>query len=226
MNMRTYINTTSDNHSDIRHLMEILSASTTTVESYRDSFYLIGKALGNVLNQDIQGNYGPTMLVCASEDADWLTKGVLESISPKDISLAVFWHDRVTLNEEKDLEYSPIIKSYIEPIENCQTLILVKSIISTSCVVKTQLTRLINKINPQAIYILSPVMYKDAEYNLRQEFPESIHKKFRFLTFAIDSERKNNIVIPGIGGMVYPKLGLGDLSEKNKYIPTLVKERI
>ena len=28
---------------------------------------------------------------------------------------------------------------------------------------------------------------------------------------------KEKGIIPGIGGMVYPKLGLGDMHEKNKY---------
>ena len=105
------------------------------------------------------------MLACASEDADWLARGVLESLSQKEVSLAVFWNERITLNASTGLEYSPIIKSYIEPIDKCRTLVVVKSIISTSCVVRTQLTRLINDIYPQEIYIVAPVMYKDAQAN-------------------------------------------------------------
>ena len=167
------------------------------------------------------------MLACASEDADWLARGVLESLSQKEVSLAVFWNERITLNASTGLEYSPIIKSYIEPIDKCRTLVVVKSIISTSCVVRTQLTRLINDIYPQEIYIVAPVMYKDAQANLKKEFPASISDKFNFLTFAIDTLKdKEKGIIPGIGGMVYPKLGLGDMHEKNKYIPNLVKERM
>ncbi|MBQ8530491.1 MAG: hypothetical protein IJ430_04950 [Parabacteroides sp.] len=225
--MRKYINLTTENDSTVKRLMEVLSSSTTSVDEYRNAFYQIGVALGNLLNQKVRHGYGKTMLACAAEDVDWLVKGVLESISQKEIALAVFWHGRITLDEEMKLEYSPILKSYVEPIDNCQTLILVKSIISTSCVVKTQLTRLVNKINPSTIYILSPVLYKDAESNLQREFPKRIYDKFKFLTFAIDSERdEQGAVLPGIGGMVYPKLGLGDSQEKNKYIPNLVKERI
>ena len=63
--------------------------------------------------------------------------------------------------------------------------------------------------------------------NLEKEFPLSISAKFKFLTFAIDTviDDQNNI-IPGIGGKVYPKLGLGDQHDKNKSIPNLVKERL
>ena len=225
--MRTYRNLTYDMNSETIHLMQALSKSDISVEDYRRSFYLIGEALGRLLNEKTRGNYGNTMLACTSEDADWLAHGVLETLSQKQVSLAVFWNERITLNAFTGLEYSPIVKSYIEPIEECQTLIIVKSIISTSCVIRTQLTHLVNKICPQEIYIVAPVMYKDAQRNLEKEFPTSIAEKFKFLTFAIDTIKdKRKGIIPGVGGMVYPKLGLGDIHEKNKYIPNLVKDRV
>ena len=225
--MRRYIDIKYEKDRDIIDLMHILSSPISSEESYRNSFYELGKALGTSLNQHTNNNYGETMLACASEDADWLARGVLESLSQKQVSLAVFWNERITLDEINNVEYSPIIKSYIEPIEGCQTLILVKSIISTSCVVKTQLTRLVNTIKPHDIYIVSPVMYKDASSRLEKEFPISISKKFHFFTFAIDTIKDiQGHVLPGVGGMVYPKLGLGDSHEKNKYVPNLVKERM
>ena len=225
--MRRYIDIKYEKDRDIIDLMHILSSPISSEESYRNSFYELGKALGTSLNQHTNNNYGETMLACASEDADWLARGVLESLSQKQVSLSVFWNERITLDEINNVEYSPIIKSYIEPIEGCQTLILVKSIISTSCVVKTQLTRLVNTIKPHDIYIVSPVMYKDASSRLEKEFPISISKKFHFFTFAIDTIKDiQGHVLPGVGGMVYPKLGLGDSHEKNKYVPNLVKERV
>ena len=225
--MRRYIDIKYEKDRDIIDLMHILSSPISSEESYRNSFYQLGKALGTSLNQHTNNNYGETMLACASEDADWLARGVLESLSQKQVSLAVFWNERITLDEINKVEYSPIIKSYIEPIEGCQTLILVKSIISTSCVVKTQLTRLVNTIKPHDIYIVSPVMYKDASSRLEKEFPISISNKFHFFTFAIDTIKDNQgHVLPGVGGMIYPKLGLGDIHQKNKYVPNLVKERM
>ena len=225
--MRTYKNITFEKNRDVIKLMHTLSDPNTTIKAYRSAFYELGKALGSYLNKYTAGKLEKTMLACASEDTDWLAHGLLDSLYQKNISLAVFWNERVTLDFEKKIEYSPIVKSYIEPIDSCQTLIIVKSIISTSCVIKTQITRLIDSLSPENIYIVSPVMYKDAISNLKKEFPESISKKFYFLTFAIDSERdKNGQVLPGIGGMVYPKLGLGDSHEKNKYMPNLIKERI
>lgn len=225
--MRTYTNITYDKDRETIHLLQTLSTPGISIEDYRQSFYQIGKALGKLLNEKTQNEYGSTMLACASEDADWLARGVLEALSQKEVSLAVFWNERISLNTQTKLEYSPIIKSYIEPIEKCRTLIMVKSIISTSCVVKTQLTRLINKIQPQQVYIVAPVMYKDAQISLEKEFPPFISNKFKFLTFAIDTVKDGQKgIIPGIGGMIYPKLGLGDSHEKNKYMPILVKERV
>lgn len=224
--MRTYKNITFDNDYPTIRAMQSLSYPQVTVEDYRNSFYQIGQALGRALNIKTNQQYGNTMLACASEDADWLAKGVLDTITPNKLSLAVFWNSRITLDAKTKLEYSPIIKSYIEPIEECQTLILVKSIISTSCVVKSQLLHLISQINPQIIYIVSPVMYKNSQQSLEKVFPASISSKFRFLTFAIDTVKTTEgNIIPGIGGMIYPKLGLGDSNEKNKYTPEIVKRR-
>lgn len=224
--MRIYKNITYDSNRDIIHTMQSLTSPNISTEDYRNAFYHLGKSLGCLLNNKTSGIYGNTMLSCASEDADWLAVGVLETLTQKNVSLAVFWNERITLSSKSKLEYSPIIGSYIEPIERCQTLILVKSIISTSCVIKSQLMRLINDVKPQNIYIVAPVMYKDAENSLKNEFPKDINKKFNFITFAIDNERDvNNCIIPGIGGMVYSKLGLGDSHGKNKYIPEIVRKR-
>ena len=112
--MRTYKNITFDNDSPIIRAMQSLSCPRVTVENYRNSFYQIGQALGHLLNVKIGQQYGNTMLACASEDADWLANGVLDAITPTNLSLAVFWNSRITLDVKTGLEYSPIIKSYIE----------------------------------------------------------------------------------------------------------------
>ena len=225
--MRTYKNISYDKNLEVIREMQRLSSPNVTVESYRNSFEKIGNVLGELLNNRHIENGAGTMLACASEDADWLAKGVIDSITQRNISLAVFWNDRITIDTKNKIEYSPIIRSYIEPVEDCGTLILVKSIISTSCVVKNQLLHLIGEINPKVIYIVAPVMYKDAQNSLLKEFPKYISDKFHFLTLAVDTIRNSSgEVLPGVGGMVYPRLGLGDIKEKNKYTPRLVLERL
>lgn len=116
--MRTYKHLTYDTNLETIHQMQALSKPGISIEDYRHSFYLIGKALGKLLNEQTHGEYGNTMLACASEDADWLVHGVLDTLSQKKVSLAVFWNERITINDRAKLEYSPIVKSYIEPLSN------------------------------------------------------------------------------------------------------------
>ncbi|MDY3069929.1 MAG: hypothetical protein SOR57_09840 [Parabacteroides sp.] len=228
--MRRYENLQYGDEKKIRKYLDILADKTTSVEEYRNAFEILGVELGHaLLNKvgDIPAE--EIMLVCASEDADWLAKGVENGLGKGELPVSVYWNTRnIVYNSEngEKIEISPIVKAYEEPIEKCRLLIIVKSIISSSCVVKTQLTRLIDRVHPEMIVIMSPVMYKDAQPNLLKEFPNEISNKFQFIQFAVDEDRQGNEVIPGIGGMVYPRLGLGDINKKNQYIPKMVKMRM
>jgi len=228
--MRKYENLNAGNEASVKRSLNLLADKNTGVDDYRMAFEDLGSELGKLLAKEVADvTPGETMLVCASEDADWLAKGVEKGLGKGSTPVSVFWSTRseVYRNEEEKVEISPIVKSYEEPIAHCRLLVVVKSIISSSCVVKTQLTRLIGKMHPERIAILAPVMYKDGVPNLMKEFPEDISQKFRFVTFAVDEDRSDKgEVIPGIGGMVYPRLGLGDMTAKNGYIPRMVLERI
>ena len=69
-------------------------------------------------------------------------------------------------------------------------------------------------------------MLKEAEQSLREEFPLKISSKFHFITLAIDDNlNEEGEVVPGIGGMIYSRLGFGNINQKNKYIPEIVKHR-
>lgn len=229
--MRRFENHQNSDGQLVRCLLDKLADKSTGVDDYRDAFRKLGFELGKILSSEIEDIHpDEIMLVCASEDADWLAAGVESGVGKGDLKKSVYWSTRETVYKDENgekLEISPIVKAYEEPIENCKLLIVVKSIISSSCVVKTQLTRLIGKINPERIAIMAPVMYKDGIPNLMSEFPESINSKFEFKTFAIDEDRLDNgEVVPGIGGMVYPRLGLGDIGSKNSYMPEMVMSRL
>ncbi|MBQ0047151.1 MAG: hypothetical protein KBT33_06510 [Prevotellaceae bacterium] len=228
--MRKFENVNARNEASVKMSLNMLADKNTKVEDYRKAFDNLGRELGVLLASDSADVAADEiMLVCASEDADWLAKGVENGLGKGKTPLSVFWSTRsVVYNDEGEkLEISPIVKSYEEPVKNCRLLIVVKSIISSSCVVKTQLTRLMGKFNPERIVILAPVMYKDGMPNLMKEFPKAVSNRFEFLTFAVDEDRTPaGEVIPGIGGMVYPRLGLGDMNAKNSYIPQMVLERL
>ena len=225
--MRIYSNISKDNEFIIRNSLNTLTIQDVSVEDYRKSFEELGIQLGKIISDEITNiSSDNIMIACATEDTDWLAKGIQTGLCTPNAPISVFWSDRVLLYKDKKgnkIEISPIIKSYEEPIDNCKTLIIVKSIINTSCVIKTQLLRLIEKLKPEQIIIAAPVMYKDAQSNLRKEFPESISSKFKFFTFAIDDECKDGQVIPGIGGMVYSRLGINDVKH---FMPSTLSRKI
>ncbi len=102
------------------------------------------------------------------------------------------------------------------------TVIIAKAIISSSCVVRTNLEKLLATTKPQRVVIAAPVMLKGAEQRLRNAFPIEISSRFEFVTFAIDSKKEGPVVIPGVGGMVEERLGLTGRSAR--FMPSLVSE--
>lgn len=228
--MRKFENLQYGDEAVIKASLDALADKDTNVNDYREAFRTLGVELGKVLASEYRMALADhTMLVCASEDADWLAAGVELGFGKGELKKSIYWNSREVIYTNEDgskVEISPIEKAYEEPIDNCRLLVIVKSIISTSCVVKTQITRLIGKITPDQIAILAPVMHKDSVPNLMREFPEEISNKFHFITFAVDDEREGSEVIPGIGGMVYPRLGLGDMETKNRYVPEMVLRKM
>ena len=228
--MRRYENLQYGDEKVIRNSLEVLADKTTSVEAYRNAFETLGVELGHALAQQVSDVPAEEiMLVCASEDADWLAKGVENGLGKGELPVSVYWSTRNTVYQSENgekIEISPIVKAYEEPITKCRLLVIVKSIISSSCVVKTQLTRLIDRVHPERIVIMAPVIYKDAQPNLFKEIPDEISNKYYFLQNSVDEERNRREEIPGIGGMVYPRLGLGDQDKKNQYIPQMVRMRM
>lgn len=224
--MRSYKTYEYEDTHIVENMLKALADKSTDAKSYQDAFFFIGRELGHVLKAELPDDYqSSTLLACASEDTDWLAKGLLDGISAPQLPIAVFWSKRYSLSS--GVEIAPITMSYQDDMVGiCKNLIIVKSIISSSCVVKTQLLRLISTIMPEKIFIVAPVMFIGAEKNLSNEFPKEISDKFLFITFAIDDEQNGREIIPGIGGMVYDRLGLGGESRKNQYIPRLVQERM
>jgi len=201
-----------------------LADPSTNAGDYSNALYLLGKELGVILAEQINEKNTKLCVACTVEDADFLAKGIIDSLSNlySDISLACFWNQR-----QQALSIAPIIKKYCEPtVNNANILVIVKSIISSACVVKTNLTNLIQESEPNRIFVVAPVIHCDAQEKLNREFPAIIAEKFEYIYFAIDDEiETNGNLVPGIGGNVYQRLGFKDQDDKNKFIPQLVKER-
>jgi len=203
------------------HLQELLDAAKPEV--YRSAIQQLGQDLGRRV-ADMLPKRGRCMLVCTVEDADFLARGFITSVGVERVRLQCFWNERRTLG---DFEIAPIIRRYVEPgDDDVSTLVVIKSIISGACVVRTNLMEVLERARPAQIFIVAPVIHAEAERKLEQEFPPDIVQRFTYVWLARDDVREpNGNVRPGIGGSVYELLGLGGENDKNRYYPRLIHER-
>ncbi|WP_019501297.1 hypothetical protein [Pseudanabaena sp. PCC 6802] len=212
-----------------KQLLATLVDPQSNVELYRKCMYELGESLGDLVLTEIKDRTEGAYLACTAEDADFLAKGMLSKLetSLAKVTLACFWNQRFAPFGISDLQVAPILKRYLEPTTTqVNSLIIVKSIISGACVVRTNLLDTIERITPQTIFVVAPAIFKGAEKRLQKGFPESIYKKFRYIYLAEDDERTpEGVVIPGIGGMVYNRLGFNSQADKNHYVPDLVRQR-
>ncbi len=218
-------------NSETEELLSQLANKATSYSAYREVMTKLGLHFGNIISEQFLKNSKASIhLACTVEDADYLANGILNILEARSdkVSFSCFWNKRFTPFDVKELRVSPILRQYQEPVSNNKVdyLVIVKSIISGACVVRTNLTNLIQTIHPEKIIIVAPVVYKGAEERLSSSFPHSISEKFDFFYFAEDDERSDDgIVIPGIGGDVYERLGFNNQDQKNKVTPSIVKER-
>ncbi len=206
--------------------LALLANKATDPTTYSQTLYELGRELGQVLSVQVNDKKQNVCVACSVEDADYLAKGVIESLTAAslEVSLACFWNQR---QKQHGLSIAPIVRKYREPnVDNAKILIIVKSVISGACVIKTNLTHLIQTLQPDNIFVVAPVIHQDAPVKLNLEFPYAIVSKFHYVYFAQDAERQENgDLIPGVGGNVYQRLGFKDQADKNRFTPELVKNR-
>jgi hypothetical protein len=227
--MRTFTSF-SDRDLVAKKLVADLHTIQDNPEKYRDQMFQIGKHLGaGVASKFSELGSKDICVVCTVEDADFLGRGVIEAFEQRGwgsrIHLICLWNEKI---RDNGVSLSPITRQYKEDFSSKQSVfVIVKSIISGACVVKTNLTRAISFAEPTEIFVAAPVMLAGAEERLAREFPDAVSSKFTFINFVTDTDKDEGgeNVFPGIGGSVYELLGLGNGTQKNKYVPSIVKER-
>lgn len=205
-----------------RKALDNLLLSTENPKAYSETMNEIGLILGKLLSDKIS-EHESCLLASTAEDADFLSKGVYDSLREKhDTKAAVFWNNHYAIPGGS---IAPIVHKFIEPgYEKSDVLVIVKSVISGSCVVRTNILELIQSLNVRKIHIVSPVMHEKSEAALRNEFPDEIADMFEFLYFAIDKDKGDDgEVRPGIGGQIYELLGLTGQPARVSFMPQLVK---
>lgn len=193
---------------------------------YQATMKSLGLYLGAVLNNNVPVN-SKCLVASTAEDADYLSSGVIEALQLKHETLAaVFWNNHYSIQGGS---VAPIVHKYLQPgYESVDCLVVVKSIISGSCVVRTNILALIEKLNVSRIYIVAPVMHKSSEETLKSEFPDDVSAKFEFIYIAKDENKEASTgeVLPGIGGQIYQLLGMAKQPVHSGYMPDLVKKLI
>ena len=207
-------------------LNELLKAKGD-VPRYQEAMITLGQELGRHISSQLSQT-SSVCLVFTVEDADFLARGLLKSISEvvdaDNIHVVCFWNKREQLG---GVSVAPIIRRYIEPFDKVDAVIVLKSIISSSCVVRTNLMEILSKAEPERVFVAAPVMFAGSTEMLEREFSADVAAKFEYVYFAQDEERdpSTNIVNPGIGGNVYELLGFANQEVKNRYTPRLIGER-
>ncbi len=215
-------------------LLGVLTNEQSGPSEYQAAMTALGRSLADGMLRQVPAlRTLPVCVACTVEDADYLAKGILDGlegggVDPARLKLVCFWNERVRSfngSAAKLFDVAPIVKSYREEVDLQQSIIVVvKSIISGACVVKTNLTALIDRVVPERVLVAAPVMLLGAEKRLASEFPEQTAKRFEYFTFAVDDKKSDDgeMVLPGIGGSVYERLGF---TYKNTYVPNIVRQR-
>lgn len=218
--MRRYHENLSDT---ARELVDQLPVTKDT-QRFRCLMTCAGRELAKTVMDQLASKRG-LMVVCTNEDADFLAKGFVEECvsSGCEVYFTCFWNQRI---RHSGLKSTSIVKSYREPCPHIDSVVVLKSIIATSCVVQTNLSELLHACNPNQVFVASPVLLSGAVQRLKASFPKQQAEKFQFAWFAEDDQRlENGNVVPGIGGSVYELLGVGTEDTKNSYLPEIVKSR-
>ncbi|OPH39241.1 Uncharacterised protein [Moraxella lacunata] len=197
--------------------------------TYQKHMYVLGELLSQNIISQID-NKEEVLLISTAEDADYLQLGVQDELKKANFNtkMAVFWNNHYQPSYGGSV--APIVHKYLEPnYHTAKTVIIVKSVISGSCVVRTNLLELFDTIKEaKRIFIVSPVMHINSQDALKAEFPNDIANKFEFIYFAIDAQKDKQTgeVIPGIGGQIYGLLGLTDQPARTGYIPKTIQKRM
>lgn len=204
-----------------RELARLLELSSES--AYRDAMTQLGRYLGDHLKEQLGRR--TFAVVTTPEDADYLTRGVLERVPSERAHLACYWTQRISTSTEHQ-DVAAVIQEFVEPMpKRISSVIVTKSIISSGCIIRTNLEKFLTRVQPERILIAAPVMLAGADKALAAEFDPSISSRFEFITFATDTKRDEitRNVVPGVGGRVEERLGLKGKS--SRFAPELVKER-
>lgn len=178
----------------------------------------LGQSLGTAVKRRFGASCGAFALVSTPEDADYLVSGMLDTLGKERARLVCYWAERHSHGDGDDV--ATVYQEYVDPRlpESVTTVVIAKSIISSSCIVRTNLEKLLLRLKPKRIIIAAPVMFEGAEERLRKNFSRAIGERFEFVAFATDTKKDGIVVVPGVGGVVEERLGYTPTRRRPKLV--------
>jgi len=209
--------------------LAVVQSKSTPVSAYRAAMRQLGEYLGEALTRSEIRAGEVVCLGMTVEDADFLGAGALKSLEQAGVkvSVACLWNDRGNAFDLDWADMAPVVQEYREPLPGkVDHLVVLKSVISGACVVRSNLEHLFDDIQPVRVHVAAPVMLQGAEVRLERGFSKELAGRFEYWTFEVDTVRTaEGEIVPGIGGEIYERLGLGTQQSKNAFVPDLVKQR-
>ena len=218
----------ADLRAEAGEALAVLQDKNTGASAYRQAMRRLGGLLAGAVARDTVLRGARVCLAMTVEDADFLGAGALEVFerAGADVSVACFWNDRANAFGVEWADMAPITQEYVESLDHIEHLVVLKSIISGSCVVRSNLEHLFDKFEPAHVHVAAPVMLDGADERLERDFSKRLSDRFRYWTFEIDTRKDaEGNVYPGVGGEVYERLGIGDKVSKNAIVPDLIRRR-
>lgn len=212
-----------------REALTVIRSKGAPVRAYRAATQQLGAYLGAAMARTEIRKGEVVCLGMMVEDADFLGRGALKSLEDAGVkvSVACFWNERGDAFDLDWADMAPIVQQYREPApERIDHLVVLKSVISGACVVRSNLRYLFDEVSPRRVHVAAPVMWDGADARLEKGFSKELAERFEYWTFEVDTVRTDaGEIVPSIGGEIYERLGLGPNAIKNAFVPDLVKER-
>ncbi|WAJ29526.1 hypothetical protein [Antarcticirhabdus aurantiaca] len=209
--------------------LEALVDPSSDREAYQRALDVLGWGLAVRLASREIDVRGRTWYVAATaEDLDGLGAGFIRGLREAGATVAVacLWIHRTQVHTPEPVDVAQIVREYVEPPPSrVDHFVALKSIIASSCVIRTSILRMLTAFEPSSIHVVAPVILAGAEERLESQFPASVARRFRYLALAEDSvvDELGN-VRPGVGGNVYQRLGFDNQADKNAFFPNFLTE--
>lgn len=211
------------------HLLHRLDDSSLAPDAYGEILHDLGAGMGELMARHLDLKGKSVFLTVTVEEMDNLGAGMIEALSRSgaNVRVACLWLHRSVVLTPEPIEIARIIQQYVdERPHKVDHLIVLESIIASSCGVRTSIMRMLSDIAPGKIHVVSTIMAHEARSQLERELSGKTMGLLDYWTLAMDASRHDLRDILKEGGNPYERLGFKNQDDKNFHMPEFIAERI